>query len=62
MKNTTIIKKIAIFGLAVFMFNVSQAQSKNKQQKNIPLQVSELIQKWMPMKMERSMKVKSEEG
>ena len=29
MKQTTIIKKIAIFGLAVFMFNVSQAQSKN---------------------------------
>jgi len=27
------------------MLNVCQAQSKNKQQKNIPLQVSELIQK-----------------
>jgi len=45
MKNTTIIKRTAIFGLAIFMFNVSQAQSKNRQQKNIPLQVSELILK-----------------
>jgi len=45
MKNTTIIKTTAIFGLAIFMFNVSQAQSKNKQKKKALLQVSDLIQK-----------------